>query len=406
MNVRVPLFCIITLSIVTSPARADLLPNNFWVNSTFESGTNLNQTTGTPSNWIRGGDDTTICQVITNNSVSSGHSIAVIDTDVSFGEWYSDVTLSGHASPGDTLKIQWFEMYSTSADSEHEMRLTVRFLDSLDNSVSSDALFVAKGNSAGWVSTIANSTFTKRNASLTVPLGAVKMRCALTSGGLPETTGVMIIDDLSVAKVPTLLPGNFWVNSTFELGTNLDQTTGTVSNWNRGGSDTAICQVITNNSVSSSHSLAVIDTNGFFGEWYSDVTLSGHASPGDALDIQWFEMYNLSGPEMRFTVRFLNASDNSVVPDTHFTTGTNTSSAGWVSTIANSTFTKRNKELLVPVGAVKMRCALASGGPSLDRPGRELFPEPDVRGGRSVGQSRARGAGRHLDPRRPGWIGL
>ena len=70
MNVRVPLFCIIALLIVTSPARADLLPNNFWVNSTFESGSNLNQTNGTPSNWIRGGDDTNICQVITNKYVS------------------------------------------------------------------------------------------------------------------------------------------------------------------------------------------------------------------------------------------------------------------------------------------------------------------------------------------------
>src|SRR6266496_5516808 len=57
------------------------------------------------------------------------------------------------------------------------------------------------------------------------------------------------------------LPGNFWTNSAFELGSNLDQTDDTVSNWNRGGGDPTICQVITNNSVSSSHSLAVIDTN-------------------------------------------------------------------------------------------------------------------------------------------------
>ena len=29
--------------------------------------------------------------------------------------------------------------------------------------------------------------------------------------------------------------------------------------------------------------------------------LSGQASPGDTLDIQWYEMYNLDGPEMRLT---------------------------------------------------------------------------------------------------------
>jgi hypothetical protein len=85
------------------------------------------------------------------------------------------------------------------------------------------------------------------------------------------------------------LPNNFWVNSGFELGTNLDQTDGTVSNWNRGGGDPTICQVITNNSVSPTHALAVVDSNtggSGYGEWYSDVALTGHASPGDTLDIQ------------------------------------------------------------------------------------------------------------------------
>ncbi len=361
MNVRVPLFFITALLIVTSPARADLLPNNFWVNPTFESGTNLNQTTGTPSNWTRDGGDTTICQVITNNSVSSSHSLAVIDTTGSFGEWRSDVTLSGNATNGDALNIQWYEMYNLSAP---EMRLTVQFFNATTNVVGETHFTTSGTSSAGWVSTIANSTFTKRNAALVVPAGAVRMRCALVSGGDPAITGVMVIDDLSVARV-NLLPGNFWVNSAFESGTNLNQTNGTPANWTRDGGDTNICQVTTNNSVSSSHSLAVIDNNANtitgYGEWRSDVNLIGNASPGDTLDIQWFQMYNMNFPSMRLTVQFFNASSNGV-GTTDFTTGTNTSSAGWVSTIANSTFTKRNGVLLVPVGAVRMRCSLVSGG--------------------------------------------
>src|SRR5260221_13926600 len=140
------------------------------------------------------------------------------------------------------------------------------------------------------------------------------------------------------------LPNNFWVNPGFELGTNLDQTNGTVSNWNRGGGDPTICQVITNNSVSPTHALAVIDSNtssSGYGEWYSDVGLSGHASPGDTLDIQWYEMYSLDSTEMRVTVLFFDGSGTQVGGPTHFvTTGTN--SPGWVSTMANSTFTKRN----------------------------------------------------------------
>src|SRR5206468_12291325 len=83
--------------------------------------------------------------------------------------------------------------------------------------------------SPGWVSTIANSTFTKRNGSLAVPCGAVTMRCSLVSGGSASITGVLVIDDLSLAVhpstivyPPTVLACNFFPNPTFEVVANLD----------------------------------------------------------------------------------------------------------------------------------------------------------------------------------------
>jgi hypothetical protein len=348
-------------------AHADLLPNNFWVNSTFEGGSNLDQTDGTLSNWNRGGADPTICQVITNNSVSSGHALAVVDSNTSdsgYGEWYSDVALSGHASPGDKLDIQWYEMYNLDAT---EMRLSVLFFNSSDSQVGGTTHFVTTGTSSpGWVSTIEDSSFTKRNGSLTVPPGAVKLRCSLVSGGSPTITGVMVIDDLSVARKPVanLLSGNFWINPSFELGSNLNQTNGTVSNWNRGGGDPAIDQIIGKNYTSSTHALALVDSSSSdsgYGEWYSDVALNGNASPGDALNIQWYEMYNVSGPEMRLSVLFFDGTGAQAGETTHFVT-TGTSSPGWVSSVEDSTFTKRNASLVVPTGAVKMRCSLVSGG--------------------------------------------
>jgi hypothetical protein len=367
MNLKLTLLAAATLLVTGNLARADMLPNNFWVNSTFESGTNLDQTDGTINNWNRGGGDPTICQVVTNSFVSSGHALAVVDAntdDNGYGEWYSDVALSGHASPGDTLDIQWYEMYNLDSP---EMRLSVLFFDSAGAQVGGTTHFVTTGTtSPGWVSAIEDSTFTKRNGSLAVPPGAVKMRCSLVSGGSGSVTGVMLIDDLSVARSPVanLLSGNFWVNPSFELGSNLDQITGTVSNWNRGGGDPTICQVITTNYASSTHALAVIDSNtsdSGYGEWYSDVSLSGHASPGDALNIQWYEMYHVSGAEMRLSVLFFDGADAQVGTPTHFvTTGTN--SPGWVSSIGDSSFTKRNGSVAVPTGAVKMRCSLVSGG--------------------------------------------
>jgi hypothetical protein len=347
----------------SSAALADILPGNFWINPSFEVGTNLDQTVGSVANWNRGGNTPAICQVITNNSVSPSHSLAVIDSNDGdfYGEWYSDVALNGNAFGGDTLSIQWYEMYNISGP---EMRLTVLFFDASGNVVGTTHFVTSGTSSPGWVSSIDDSTFTKRDELLSAPLTAVKMRCSLVSGGSGTVTGVMVIDDLSVARAPApnLLFGNFWINPSFEIGTNLDQTGGSVDNWNRGGNAPAICQVITNNYTSFSHSLAVIDnvTGDFYGEWYSDVPLSGNASPGDTLNLQWFEMYNISAPEMRLSVLFFDAGGN-VVGTTHFvTSGTN--SAGWSGSIETSSFTKRNGSVLVPPASVKMRCSLVSGG--------------------------------------------
>src|SRR5258708_16753254 len=109
-------------------------------------------------------------------------------------------------------------MYNISGP---EMRLSVLFFDAI-NSVVGQTHFVTFGTSSpGWVSTIADSTFTKRNGSLTVPCGAVTMRCSLVSGGSASITGAMVIDDLSVAVhpstivfSPTVLACNFFPNPT------------------------------------------------------------------------------------------------------------------------------------------------------------------------------------------------
>src|SRR6266446_1334357 len=373
MNIRVELFCITALLAVTSPARADLLANNFWVNSTFESGSNLDQTNGTPSNWIRGGDDTNICQVITNKSVSPSHSLAVIDTGDSFGEWYSDVTLSGNATNGDTLNIQWYEMWNLpdGPGPGIEMRLTVQFLDTT-NGILGEIHFVTPSTtnaSPGWMGTIANSTFTKRNGTATVPAGAVKMRCALVSGGDASITGVMVIDDLSVAVIPvsavvppTILAGNFFPNPTFEVGVNMDNpsTAAPAGNWIRGGDDPAVNLVITNNSVSPTHSLALVDNSGGYGEWYNFVPLSGVATTDDVLDVQFFRIYSTTNGNMRLSFSFLESHGFDLMK-TDFEVGGQ--SPGWTGSISNSPFERVSGRLLVPAGTVQLRVNFASGGP-------------------------------------------
>jgi hypothetical protein len=168
------------------------------------------------------------------------------------------------------------------------------------------------------------------------------------------------------ADVPA---GNFWTNPTFESGTDLNLATGTPDNWNRGGADGSILQVSTANSVSASHSLAVIKpVAGPYGEWYSDVPIFGIAGFGDTVNLHWHEIYSIGGfapgnpndvGKMRVTVRFLDGFNNG--PDNHMEVSGN--SAGWVSTLADSSFSVRNVSLLVnQPDAVVMRIQLVSGG--------------------------------------------
>src|SRR5258708_2340051 len=158
-------------------------------------------------------------------------------------------------SPGDAINVQYYQLYSIA---DGEMRVSVLFFDNGDNVVAQNH-FVVSLDSPGWAGTIASSTFTKQLQTVTVPLGAVKVRVSVVSGGPSVTSGVLVVDDLSLARAPTPIvqAGNFWPNSTFESGTSLDTPSGTPTGWNRGGSDTTICQVTTNNYVSAGHALIV-----------------------------------------------------------------------------------------------------------------------------------------------------
>jgi hypothetical protein len=344
---------------VALPPQPILLAGNFWPNATFESGSNLDAPTGTPTGWNRGGNDSTICQVSTNNYVSSRHILAVIDgSGTGYGEWYSDLALSGHANPGDTISLQWFELYSVT---NGPMRLSVLFFNS-GSSVVGQTDYNASGPSAGWQGEIAGSWFTRRNQQLVVPVNAVRMRVSLVSGGPASATGVMLIDDLSISPPPPppLLAGNFWPNPTFEAGVNLNQPDGTPDNWVRAGGNTNLCQVTTNNYSSATHALALIDTDeSEYGEWDADIMLAGNASPGDLLNFQWMEMYAVTNGEMRVTIIFYDAGDNTLKVANYTATG---NSGGWQGDIASSSFAVHKAQLMIPDNAVRLRVSLVSGG--------------------------------------------
>jgi len=351
-------------------ARAQILyylPNNLWPNPNFESGTNLDDATnGAPLHWNRGGSDPAVCEIITNNYVSPTHSLAVIDnTPNGYGEWYSDLIGLGYIKPGGTINLHWYEMYANDVD---QMRMHATWFDAAGNYLGIDDNFeVVSGSSPGWNADIASSTFTERAKTLVVPVQAAQLRLLLTSGGSPQNTGVMVIDDVSAARAPTplLLSGNFWTNSSFEIGTNLGNPLLAVpsGNWQRGG-EASIDQCLTNNYVSATHALAVVDgetTN--YGSWYTwpPMPLPVSVAPGTTLSLQWFELYSVTNGQMRVTFSFYDASTNHLT-DVSYTVSGN--SPAWHGNVSNSGFTQVQQSLVVPARASQFIVQLVSGGPS------------------------------------------
>lgn len=360
---------------VRRPSQPIILPENFWPNATFEAGADLDDPTSDVEAWTRGGSDAGIDQVTAEVSVSPSHALIVRDENAQgFGEWYADVSLTDQANAGDTLQLQWFEIFSVTGG---EMRVTVLFFSETDQVVS-EKHFTVSGDSSGWQGLLAGSSFTQRNESLVVPDNAAKMRISLVSGGSEATTGLLVVDDLSVSRAaePQVLSNNFWGNPGFEEGTNLDEVAGSLVGWNRGGSEVGIDQVSNENALSPSHALAVIDDSADgFGEWYADKALEGLAESGDVLDVQWFEIYDVSeNGAMRLTVLFFDANDN-VIGENHSETAGQ--SGGWTGDLATSSFTRKNTQVIVPDNASKVRIALVSGG-SLETTGLMVIDDLSV----------------------------
>jgi hypothetical protein len=345
----------------------ELLPGNWWPNPSFESGTNLNQTNGVPTGWnFYNSGSPYITQVTTNNYVSTTHALAVVDNSpVDYGSWYSDqVSLSGHANPGDTINAQWFQLYSIT---NGDFRVTFSFYNASGSTDVGDISFQVTGNSPGWQGAVAGSGFTEVNQLITVPPNAANLLVQLVSAGSGAETGIMMIDDLSIAPPPpaqtTTLAGNFWPNPAFTNGTDLGQTNGTPTGWVRTGSDPTIDQVITVNNTPT-YALAVIDNEtNQYGIWNADLALSSsNAVPGNLINLQYYALWNVANGPMRLSVFFFDASSNQLSETDYNVMG---HSSGWNGTIAGSSFTVESNQVLVPAKSARMRFSLASGGPEL-----------------------------------------
>ncbi len=176
-----------------------------------------------------------------------------------------------------------------------EMRLTARFLDSANNTVGA-ADFVARGESPGWAGNVVDSRFVHHREQVTVPPRAVRMQMELFSGGDEQTTGIMVIDELTVslAESTNAKPEALLFGSRLAGGKDFDQPLGVPRHWMRDGSKPTIAQMLKLDDSEPRHVLAVVDTDSKkWGAWRTDQDSFLPVSPGDSLVVLWNEMYSI-----------------------------------------------------------------------------------------------------------------
>lgn len=176
-----------------------------------------------------------------------------------------------------------------------EMRMTVKFLDSANNIVGATD-FVARGQTPGWVGNVAQSRFAPHREQVTVPPRAVGVQMELFSGGDEQTTGIMVIDDVTVSHGwNTNTTNEILVFSSRQIdGRDLDHPLGVPQHWMRDGSKPAIAQVFKLATQEPRHVLAVVDTDSKrWGAWRTSEDAIIPVSPGEALELRWNEMYSI-----------------------------------------------------------------------------------------------------------------
>ena len=206
MNIKLALLGAGTL-LAVGTALSQPLPNNFWPNSTFSSGTNLSNPdgSGTPAGWVRNGSFSGILNVIdevTNVDLPNSTNAIMVNNfsgSDAYGEWDCTVPVVGLVSPGDTINVRYDLMWSVQGG--NQMRVALGFLDANSNYISADQ-FVVEGDSPGWNGGI-NSTFTETNQTGLVPIGTVYINVGVVSGGPAGTTGDWSWTRLHVARAPT-----------------------------------------------------------------------------------------------------------------------------------------------------------------------------------------------------------
>ena len=98
---------------VSAASGPDGKPGAMLFSSRLEEGRELDQPLAVPRGWMRDGSKPSTALLLRSDEFKPLHVLAVVDTDPNtWGAWRTDPESSVAVHPGDTLTLQWNEMYS------------------------------------------------------------------------------------------------------------------------------------------------------------------------------------------------------------------------------------------------------------------------------------------------------
>ena len=193
---------------------------------------------------------------------------------------------------GSSPKLQYFlSGYDTQW---HALRahaqLTVRFLDK-DGAIIGTEDLNARGESAGWMGTIANSEFSARSATLSAPPRSNRIPLMIISSD-PEMVGQYALRDITLAIARPRGSEQSRIALSTDEGVEMNSALGNPLQWARSGTRAQLAQVVT--LQEGKHALALLDnTSKTFGTWILKPPHCPEVREGEEIVLTWSECFSL-----------------------------------------------------------------------------------------------------------------
>ena len=189
---------------------------------------------------------------------------------------------------------------TTWHEGDGEMLFTVRFFNDSGDQVA-QKVFPVKGESTGWAGSVKDSTLTHRRETINVPPKAAQVWVVVSSAGPPATVGIYVVSDLVITRlnasngIPEVL-----LRSPFDRRPGIETTNTLPEGWIRDGTLPSMAKIVELEPETKARAFAILDEDAFgHAEWHTLKEYAPAVRPGDLLELQWNELYNMGAGQVQ-----------------------------------------------------------------------------------------------------------